>query len=71
MLRPNDPSTTSQSMTDKKRTQMASPFTELECYIILLSLLVFSLFTLHGMIHERCTPPTGKEGEEHQYPIIV
>ncbi|KAL7841452.1 hypothetical protein SRHO_G00251430 [Serrasalmus rhombeus] len=41
--------------------QMASPFTELENYVILFSLLVFSLFTLHGMIQERCTATTEAE----------
>ncbi|KAK2865617.1 hypothetical protein Q7C36_001673 [Tachysurus vachellii] len=53
---------------------MASPFTELECYIILFSLFVFSLFTLHGMIHERCIPSNGTAKEipqEHQEPLIV
>ncbi|KAG7313976.1 hypothetical protein KOW79_022472 [Hemibagrus wyckioides] len=53
---------------------MASPFTELEYYIILFSLLVFSLFTLHGMIHERCTASntTAKEIlQEHQDPLIL
>ncbi|KAG1956659.1 hypothetical protein F2P79_008268 [Pimephales promelas] len=52
--------------------QMASPFTEMEFYTILFSLVVFSLFTLHGLIQERCVHTTGSEDikERLEEPLI-
>lgn len=46
--------------------QMASPFTEMEFYTILFSLVVFSLFTLHGLIQERCVHTTGMTNTHKQ-----
>lgn len=50
---------------------MASPFTEMEWYTVLFSLVVFSFFTLYGLIQERCVQTTGMSNTHKQQSFCV